>query len=1256
MLLLLFIPLVLSARPRVISSLKTEKSMNYQGTSYNYMVYDMDYTEQLYLVENYPCSCINSCPEVEELTFNEEAKELLEGEKIEITLDSYILTRFYFGKSNGCKIVQITSSDSWGSSTTYIGVGRIPSPIDYDFVRRDNDRDFVRVCSEREGWGWGWWYVLVVAGESDTINNVQLSWNLLDTVECLEQVQGDILVDNLSYSDIVDGTRVFTFPLKGCLVSVSLEGDADLQLLGHSRSGKEDKVITLTDVCNHNELTITVTSKRETEFKITATTSTGFTLRRIQDIPPQQLVYSLKGTLLCGDDVIELIPVLPVENSHPWRTIPNILKDEYSSLPWEMKDLPLKDDIISNRLSFAQYLYSESINEGKVYSIDRECIFSSSVITNSNKEQVQDVLLFNDTLEDACHIPDELHELMSRIEKEKSLAVLKKYDVFHSLLMNSNQIVACRKVLRDHLLWYDSQIEWPVTPCLNNTIDIKKAYDLSPNISRSTCLTNFLYHYIAKGNSIRDCNNQWTDSLRILNNSMSFVTDCYDMLVEKDTFYWKTCIDTCHYNKSCIDGRCDYSQEDINTCMWNEMNLLTKKSLTNYWKLNDFISEESFNENLQRYKKELCVGPERDFYQDVYTIPWCLENGCPFERIIVDRIECDSVIDGCSYSSFTREQCLEGLCLQDFTIHNATECMETLFTKGGCSLELDKEDCLCSGGIWEDITSEYGKVQQLQWNQVRARKIMIDVDSFQRDVIEATEELYSLTNLNNVRCRNHITRVYFTVNCVENNGTDCYYVFVNAKEEWICPGIDNVISHGTLINRDQESAVNYGDFVVTIREDVLPKDHQCQKIDIDVYPITLYQQQIISRLSSQSFTEQPLNIWSAVKDRGHVIGQIITNAFDFIWEFEAQEDIEICVAIILLDEYSSPLFTTLALGKVDGANVAYHSLAKMNDNGDLCAKVRESGRYIGIKIREVDNTPFLVQCIISSIIYFLLSIFVVWQMAILYIGKVTRWQLKVFTSLIMIVFLVIRGVYFIIYSQGNIETSVSYFFFEFPNFLFLVLGSIIIRHWIEISDMLKNLSFSKQLNRLLMIIWISWNTFIIVCFATFMAGYYALIGEVKNECSLAFAPLSEESIIFNQSYVIFVVFVYCILFVAILISGYRVIAPYMHDVENLSSPVFKFLVMSWMMIIVFSISLLVKSGLMIASAFGGIVIPILGYTVQEFIPFIALIYYLNPPIPEKLKQLSNKVSSSSKKTSSGGERKTNTGGESKGKRSENTPE
>lgn len=1259
---------VVALQPKSVKAVRTDKDMLYQGTTYNYVVYDVDYDQELYLANNYPCSCIYSCPNKDEESLNVEATELDKGQWIESTMTGdFILTKFYLPKNEGCKIVRVILSDHWGSVTGYIGVGRIPSPTDYDFVKFPKGRDEVRICPSDEKWNWGWWYVLIVSTEDRTLDHFEVSWNTIEPSRCTGEVQTDnyTLVNNVAYSSEVTSEEYQHFkffPSTNCTnISVSLRGKGELYTsfsneqpteldYEYASRTKEDNVVTLMNICLGGSFYITVRSV--SSFTLVATTDATFTLRPLKDIPPQQLIHSLSygqvslecdtSVYLCEHPAYEgcldrdslnccgkFSPIIPIENSHPWRTVPTDLSREYSSLPWKMSETPT--NLLSRRLSFMQYLNKESSSEGRIFSKNEQCrIRFGKGITNSVGESVNDVTSFEEEHLD-CNISEEFHLLISKVERETDLNTLKKYDVFHSLLINSDGIIGCRTMLSKVFTYVDYNITYLSRCCTEgnccdsdcsygeDTITVKKAVDVLEGFSLGSCLMSNMNYYIAKGKTNRVCNIPWNKDIEELREATGLVDVCT-------------------------------SSSNIYSCLWDNMNLLTKKSLTNYWNLDNMINRTSFYENLRRYERDLCTGPGSLEFRPHYTydlvVPSCVDD-CP-------KIFCGS--DNCENSCTSHVQCQRKLTFQDSNndscerrgegCHDCTSgsCVSISLTEVECEelrlsatetyscflnsifTDLSERNCSCSGGTWKSIPA-----REIEWYPTRTISRDLDGDSFYKDLVVAVSRLNSLQNSNNMKCRNQTTKIYHSLDCVTNGGSNCFYIHIDAEEQWVCPGLNTTISYGVV---ELNNTINYGDFFIYIGENVLPQKDGCQKIDVDVYPITSYQHFYQSRFSSQSFTEQPSNSWSVVKMYGFmIVGQMLTNSISISWKFEAEDYIELCIPMVLYGEEVDDKYTDFEFGRVDEGTIYPYSTARINDKNEICTFIREPGNYIGIKTKDVDYNNILIQSIISSAIYATLALCILYQMMIILLGRVKRFKLKLMSGFLILTFLVIRTVYFILYPLGKVTDSVSYIFFEFPTFLFLIMESILIFIWIEIIQTMKILQPSKRFSRRLFTLWLIWNSFILICFVSFIMGYYVISELDKSDCSLAPVSVSIERLNFNKAYVIFVAFVCVILLTSIVISGYKLLRAYTEN-TNIRKSSLKFLVLTWLMASVLSVSLMIKSALMITSAFSDFTVPIIVFTLLENIPITFLMYYLRPQLSEQLKNTIKRTRTMSNKSSS----------------------
>lgn len=1315
---------VTSMQPRVIEAVKLEKDIVFQGIKNNYLVYEVTFDQDIYFVENWPCPCIELCPSKEDNSIEVEAQQLDKGEWMEAVVSGNpILFKFYFSTELECSAVQIILSNHWGEATGYVGVGRVPTVDDYDFVKHPRTRDSFSVCPSEDKWNRGWWYILVAGSDIFQDNYFQLSWNTSGIPMCVQNIteEDGVLSNNVGYYGTVEANtfQYFKFPITGCPnFSVSakqtsiVDGNLDLYIsfsieqptihtYDYSSHGDGDDTIALVNVCSptgYVYIGLRTCIGNNVPFVLTATTDYSFNLRRVDELPPQQFLYTFsygQASLECeqqtelkcefyshegcldyfdADNCCSRFGFLPpLEDPKVWGVSPSIDSSKgYEQLPWSLESLSSIEDNVPRKLVFRQYLSSESATMGRVYSKDKNCSLKlNKMLVNSEGEQLPERVYF-EPYSTKCKVNKKAYDILDSMKNITDLELLKLREIQFSEASNTKGMIGCHDLILSYTInaeltsvWsdtscYDDGQNLEEDPCCNYSLSLteccsahnvsitkKKAIGVIQDFPLNNCSKNKIYYFAYAVKSTEQCIQDWTISIGNIDTVIDFVYSCLDEVYNRHC----TSNEDCLYEAACDTtfGRCLNTLDDLKECWWSSMDSLVHKSLFNFWKLDGILDRVSFFEKLvsytiEEYPTEVLEGCY-DCTQS--TLRGCISHNFAREECTVHE-SCVSILDN--------ENCLREGCFEDFVARknglscNSWGCFSNT-TKELCKgrwISLDdpsreacfdgtiynyqnEASCNCSGLEWKSLLSLTNTSRELVWNpSITSFEPPIDIPKFHGDLEEAVSIIASLSYYKSAQCRNRKVQVYKAISCdLEKEGRCFEQIGLDAEKEWVCPFI--------------ETNITQGEFHITFGEDVVPLSEYCQVVDVNLFPITVYQTTVQSRLSSQSFTESPPGSYASLKEQGILVsGQVLTNGVEVVWNFVAQSNISICISFAGVPEYE--LFDIYTAGRIQEDDIVIHSEAYIND-GKICFYIDEPGLYIGLKTRNVNYTSLLSQSIVAVIIYIAELFAVLYQIVNLVLGEIKRKYFKVGTAFLIVLFLIIRIIYFIIYPIGNISASIAYIFFEFPNLLFMIMNSVVIFLWIEITYTTKRMAPSPELSRKLFLGWALWCLFLLTSFVILIISYYVTNDDQDSDCVIASIPINEISLVINKVYVVFVVSVCFVLTLAMIVFGWKFM-------NQLSKGVDRLLVRTWILMSVFSATFTVKSSLMIASAFSNFVTPILVFTSLEQCAVVVLLYYLRPPLSKQLKDLSyksdvmKKIRSSSKNSEKSSKEKSKNNGAS----------
>lgn len=1319
----ILITLVSASPPTTLNSIKSNKEVVFHDMIHSYALYHIEYDQDIYYVDNWPCSCSIGTIDYSSIDDVDIDNSIMldQNELIELIADTDgILFKFYL-PIDTLSSVNIIISNHWGIVNGYIGVNRIPTEFDYDFIKHSSTRDSIRVCPSREKWNVGWWYVLVVPAHSYINNHFEIKWDLVSIPTCDLMVNnGNILTNNqdtFGDSDI----EYYTFPISGCVnFSISArslsDGDVDIfiSLTNHtfqhySSNGIGDNVVSVMNLCDHNGW-LYITIQSDGRYVVTPTIDTGFILRPIVDLPAEQFKYNMaydQATLICDGVIVDNFEFLPPhQESNVWIIVPSIPNQSpYRKLPWWNITLPSISDNINKRLTFIQHLTSETSNNGIIYSVDIECrIQFNNMLTNIYGEVLGEHTPFEQGTYECMNNP-EVYTIKDRMINSSDIGMLDINSIQISHAMFTQSMLGC-KYFADSMCFMEEYIvDWSTCDSnitFNRTrplIEIKaEPYD--------ACLGGRIFYYIFFIPKMQSCTSQWESGQ--IGMSSDFIYQCAHSLFGMGDMIGKYCISDhdCMYGATCdlTFGRCNHTIEHISQCWLDNINPNIMNSIVSYWNLPGTLNLDMVTQLISNYTDQLCTGPgsmnyrqhilyvSSDGCNDIcYHPDYCINqcdlkhhhyyqlvdgmDGCENNDIRTGCYDCSqSMLNNgeCELLNLTEEECVSinvsewnsGISyyqldlLIDYlypqtegcftsgsdtiwgsVIDNTTICdglwLDTLNPSieacydGYQYLTYDIDKCNCNGYSWQPIFPIINSINHpriirpLLWNTPSiSRQIQptIDFNKLYNDMQTAINIINAQSYRDTTDCVSKLVDVYHSIDCALNNGTRCYNSTSHVLNRWVCPFTNNIIDNPS--------------FTITTSNTTIPQG-SCHLVSVSLTALTTYQTTIQSRLSSQTFTEQSPNQWSVIKDHNVVlIGQIIGNAIGIKWDFIAQDNITICLSVIgaFIED---PMFDTYQVGIVNGTSVTVYRPATKNEKNQSCFLIDKPGVYIAIKTRDISYNSILIQSMISATIYILLALIVVYQIINIVLTRIPRWQLKLLFAILIILFLAIRAIYFILYPFGVVDASNGYVFFELPTIMFIVMNTIIIFLWVEITRTVEQLGHSSKFTRKLFICWIIWNSIMLMSFTAIMISYYWSIQMDEPPCNLYKVKQTEESLIVNKVYVISVVSVCSALTIIMVIAGIKLIVPHINNHNRINKKILRFAIASWLLMCVFTIIFTVKSILIIVSAFTDFTTPIMLFTILEQFAILSLIYYLKPKLAEQMKKITppNPITRHNKKSS-----------------------
>jgi hypothetical protein len=174
--LLLVICFSWAAAPQVLNATYEIKTAVIAGTEYKSAIFNIDFDQNVYLLENFPCPC-GSCsstnlPAVNEtgydisaLTLNAWAEDELIG------TGSIKYYKFTIDSTQACHNIYVETESLTGFIAVYVSSSRVPVTDDYDWYRPVSGRRHLPICNAHSAFGVGTYYVGVRANNFFNVYN-----------------------------------------------------------------------------------------------------------------------------------------------------------------------------------------------------------------------------------------------------------------------------------------------------------------------------------------------------------------------------------------------------------------------------------------------------------------------------------------------------------------------------------------------------------------------------------------------------------------------------------------------------------------------------------------------------------------------------------------------------------------------------------------------------------------------------------------------------------------------------------------------------------------------------------------------------------------------------------------------------------------------------------------------------------------------------------------------------------------------------
>ena len=135
--------------PSILSSTYHEKKATVLGAEQNYYIFEMNFDQDIYYQENWPCPCINdtsSCNDGDNTTTLNSTQSILELQEDEYfyrTTNFTDISYFKFYLNNSCDIIRLELQSIYGQMQLYASTDGIPYSNNYNWVKYSLQRDSI---------------------------------------------------------------------------------------------------------------------------------------------------------------------------------------------------------------------------------------------------------------------------------------------------------------------------------------------------------------------------------------------------------------------------------------------------------------------------------------------------------------------------------------------------------------------------------------------------------------------------------------------------------------------------------------------------------------------------------------------------------------------------------------------------------------------------------------------------------------------------------------------------------------------------------------------------------------------------------------------------------------------------------------------------------------------------------------------------------------------------------------------------------
>jgi hypothetical protein len=617
--------------------------------------------------------------------------------------------------------------------------------------------------------------------------------------------------------------------------------------------------------------------------------------------------------------------------------------------------------------------------------------------------------------------------------------------------------------------------------------------------------------------------------------------------------------------------------------------------------------------------QDSCFSP---FQPDFYGTPYCgglnpeFEFGCLVPNI-TDKSSCESQSD--EWGNYLWVESGNKLTNQNScTSASENQCFNDPY---GLWVKMDQKDCnLCGlnyeGTLnWEQGVWTVGKIIKLEWTirQVQPlRQIQNSLDYllFYQEISQAIMSKVSLAFSTESICRNvPILNAIgqLTCDCLDKQST-CYNSTSNKLGVGrACPFI--------------ESNINLGDVTLHIFNDTLYYNESCKPIYVSKYSSSQYQQQPVSRISSDLFITRSPNVLAIVRDTSNqIVGQIVSDGFGITWSGIQGTNLPLYICILIdPNNQIDSNFDKIALSyKNDQGVVVVYSDAEIIDNS-ICGYIEQPGVYFGSKI--ASNSSILTQNIQSTANWGYSACFLYGILIIITVIQLVRIckrnksspviKVKIMALIITLIFSIVRTINMSVFTLpwyvGTTGIDII-LLVEIPTILFYVMYFSIIYVWFKIiisTNKLKNNISDTTIIKGYLIT----NMTVLILFIIFMITYYVITEDILPPCKSTLTTSRPKHHIVNVAYLLFMSILSTVITIIYIVVGTKFLKELRREKIMQRKDL---IIMTSLILTSFSILFIIRSIVILWSAVTNAVLPVIVYVLLEFLPSLVMLYYINP--------------------------------------------